>query len=245
MIRKSFVFLDGISPKFERRIWDQGINCWSDFVEKDSIKGISKKRKLKYHKQIEYVKKQLLSDNIEYLSNCLPNRERWRLYEYYKDECVYLDIEINRMNNDITAVCLYDGYETMMFVRGINLNIRDVKEVLSRYKMIVTYNGASFDLPQLRKYFNLDFPQIHVDLKPLCARIGLRGGLKEVEKLLGIERITDYEIRSGDPCKLYRLWKVTNDRHFLDLLMQYNEEDTVNLKPIAEHVMKKLSDIAS
>ena len=89
-----------------------------------------------------------------------------------------------------------------------------------------------------------DFSQIHVDLKPLCLRVGLKGGLKEIEKQLKVKRVTDYEIKAGDPCELYRLWKATGDRHFLDLLVQYNEEDTVNLKPIAEYVIRKLSDVA-
>ena len=53
MIRESFVILDNIKHKKEKSLWDQGINSWNDFLEKEEVKGLSKIKKLYYDSQIQ------------------------------------------------------------------------------------------------------------------------------------------------------------------------------------------------
>ena len=58
---------------------------------------------------------------------------------------------------------------------------------LGELRVWVTFNGGSFDLPVLRHAFpGLPRPVLHLDLKPVCRRIGLGGGLKSSEDRLGI-----------------------------------------------------------
>jgi len=136
---------------------------------------------------------------------------------------------------------LYDGHNTQMFVRGFNLNRDLIMDALSRYKMIVTFNGASFDLPVIQRYFQFDFNHVHIDLRHVCSKLGYVGGLKSIEKQMGIKRADEVKDVTGcEAVYLWNMWKSTGKKEYLDLLVQYNEEDIVNLEPIANKCIKSL-----
>lgn len=87
------------------------------------------------------------------------------------------------------------------------------------------------------------FAQIpHIDLRHLCAEVGLTGGLKKIEKELNIKRenFLVERIHGGDAAQLWRLWQGSRDEYYLRLLIEYNEEDIVNLKRIMEHCYKEI-----
>lgn len=242
MIRNSFVFIDGIGPKKERALWRRGIDDWEQFLNAKSIKGISKQRKETADAKIHRAREALYKLDSAYFARSLEPSEQWRLYDFFKEEAVFLDIETNGVNSysDITVVGLYDGMQFRPYVKGINLDYKELREDLSRYKLMVTFNGASFDLPFLRTMGVLpDVP--HVDLKHVCHKIGLKGGLKEIERTLGLTRSKIVDgLHGGDALSLWRIFRATGDRYYLDLLLEYNEEDCVNLKPLAEHAIKEL-----
>ncbi|MBD3303906.1 hypothetical protein GF343_02080 [Candidatus Woesearchaeota archaeon] len=235
MIRESFIFLDKISHKTEQNIWKQGVSCWNDFLKAEKIKGISKKRKEKFDLQLLEARQKLLKDAAEYFASLLPSGEHWRLYEQFKDETIFLDIEGN-----VSVIGLFDGYETKTMVRGFNFDKRLLEKEISKHKLVVTFNGSSFDLPALRRYFNFDFKIPHVDLRFVCQKIGLTGGLEHIERQLGVKRKEETFKDEIDIAFLWRRWRMTGNRKYIELLVQYNEEDIVNLKPIAEHAIKKL-----
>jgi uncharacterized protein YprB with RNaseH-like and TPR domain len=242
MIRETFLVLPGIKERKEKQIREQAKD-WNEFLNKE-IKGISKKRKLLYNKIIEISKEELLNDNANYFAEILPQKEHHRLYDQFKDQAVFLDVEADHMSGNITVIGLYDNYETKLMIKNINLEKEVLQKELKKYKMLITYNGSSFDLPIIRRYFGNIIPEIlHIDLKHLCQKVGLNGGLKQIEKKLGITR--EYEqksihITNGDPALLWRMWNGSRDEFYLDLLIAYNEEDVINLKRIIEEVMKKI-----
>jgi uncharacterized protein YprB with RNaseH-like and TPR domain len=251
MIENSFIFLEKIKKKREENIWKQGITCWDDFLSKgpDEIKGISKKSKLYYDQKIREAKKELYNYNPEYFINKLPLSEIWRLYNLFKDEAVFLDIETTGIGKvqDIIVVGLFDGISTKLLIKGINLDYNILKKELKRYKLLITYNGVSYDIPYLRRwYFKVfqDIPHIpHIDLKNLCHKLGYSGGLKKIEKRLGIIRnpLMD-KFQGGDILRLWKMWRASGDEYYLNLLVEYNEEDIINLKKIANYsidIMKK------
>lgn len=245
MIRQSFLFLERIGKTLENNIWEQGIKDWDDFLEADRIKGIAEHKKKYYDRMIEKARHSLYNFNSAYFYDLLPTCEHWRLYEFFKDDVVYLDIETSGVKDDgfITVVGLYDGLKTKIMIKNINLDFYALKKELSKYKMIVTFNGLTFDVPFLEKAFPNLLPRVpHFDLKHACARVGLKGGLKHVEKELGIERRNNLVERmyGGDAITLWRMWRATGDEHYLNLLVEYNEEDVINLKPIAGLVYEKL-----
>ena len=123
------------------------------------------------------------------------------------------------------------------------MNKEILKRELSKYKLIVTFNGASFDLPVIRKYFGQDsLPDIpHIDLRGVCSKIGLKGGLKSIEKQIGIARPDDLvHVYGSDAAYLWRKYQATGEKKYLDILIRYNEEDIMNLKPLAEHAVNQL-----
>lgn len=235
MIRESFIFLDKIGKKAEQNIWKQGISCWNDFLDKESIKGISKKRKSYFDLQLLEAKRKLLQDDAEYFAKLFPKSEHWRLYEHFRDEALFLDIEGN-----VSVIGLYDGYETKTLVRGFNFDKRLLEKIVSKYKILVTFNGSSFDLPLLKDYFNFNPKVPHIDLRFACKKIGLEGGLEIIERKLKVKRAEDTFKDDIDIAFLWRRWWMTGERKYIELLVKYNEEDIINLKPIANFVIKEL-----
>jgi uncharacterized protein len=257
MIENSFIFLEKIRDIGEENLWKQGITCWDDFLSKepDGVKGISKRSKLYYDQKIREARKELHRFNSSYFTDKLPLSETWRLYERFKDEAVFLDIETTGIGKyqDIIVVGLFDGISTKIMINGINLDYKVLADELRRYKMIITYNGAAYDLPYLKRVFPYyskvfqgipDFPQgipdgiPHIDLKHLCQKRGYFGGLKKIEKEFGIARNPILDgFYGGDVLRLWKMWRAGGDDYYLNLLVEYNEEDIINLKKIADEVI--------
>ncbi|MBN1386077.1 ribonuclease H-like domain-containing protein [Candidatus Woesearchaeota archaeon] len=243
MIRNSFVFLDKIGLTKEKLIWQSGVRHWDDFLRAGSVSGIGKARKFYYNMQVRNAEKELEKDNSCFFADRMPKSEMWRLYETFKDDALFLDIETTEHYGDITVIGMYDGKESNFMVRGFNLDKDKFYAYLEQFKLIITYNGLSFDQPVIERYFGKKFTKIpHLDLRHACARIGLVGGLKTVERTLGIDRDEEVaNVMGSDAIYLWSMWKATGKREYLDRLIRYNEYDIVNLKPIAEHVCSELS----
>ncbi|MBI3051133.1 ribonuclease H-like domain-containing protein [Candidatus Woesearchaeota archaeon] len=243
MLRKSFILLDKIGVRKERSIWSQGVGDWRDFLSAGKVNGIGKASKGFYDRQIVRARKALADEDSHYFAAALPASEHWRLFDEFGSEAVYLDIETTGLGfyDSLTVVGLYDGTATKTMIRGVNLDYRRLAEELSKYRMIITFNGASFDLPFLRKYAKI--PEVpHLDLRFACKRVGLSGGLKSIERQLGIERANKIiaDFNGGDAAELWRLYRATGDSYYLNLLVEYNEEDIVNLERISKLVCSEL-----
>ena len=78
-------------------------------------------------------------------------------------------------------------------------------------------------------------------MKSLTDKLGLKGGLKNIEKECGIVRPDDLAVMRGQHAvDAWRMWKTTGEERFLELLVKYNEEDVINLKQLAEYAIPKL-----
>ena len=247
MITNSFIFLEGIGKKLEQNIWKSGIQDWEKFLLADEIKNISGHRKLYYDRKILDAKKALFNFDSCYFNNVLQQSEMWRLYDFFKEDCVFLDIEttgLSKFNDDITVFGLYDGINTKTMIKGINLDYDVLKKELQKYKLIVTFNGSSFDVPFIEKRYPNMLPKIpNFDVKSITRQAGLKGGLKEIEKNLGIKRTHIVsKFYGGDALTLWKMYKATMDDYYLQLLVEYNEFDLVNLKSVADVCVKKMKE---
>lgn len=244
MIQKSFIILPGINSNNEQKLWNKGIDHWDKFIEKENIERIKPSRKIFLNQKLREAKHHLRSYNSSYFKDLMKPSDSWRLYDHFKDDVVFLDIETDGLSrwNDVTVVGLFDGINTKTMIKDINLNFDVLKEELSKYKLIVTFNGASFDLPFIEKRYPGTIPKIpHLDLRFACKKIGLSGGLKNIEKELGMKRRDLVDgLDGGDALTLWKMYKGSGDEHYLNLLVEYNEEDIINLKKIAEHTYKEL-----
>jgi uncharacterized protein YprB with RNaseH-like and TPR domain len=246
MITKSFIFLERIGHKVEKLIWNNGIYDWDSFLLNNKIKGLSRYRKLYYNRKILNAKKALYNFDSGYFIDLLPQSEMWRMYDFFKEDTVFLDIETTGLSkdDDITVFGLYDGINTKTMIKGINLDYNALKKELQKYKMIVTFNGASFDLPFIERVYPSLIPKIpNFDVKSITYKLGLKGGLKNIEKNLGIKRSNIIEkFYGGDALTLWRMYRATGDEYYLNLLVEYNEYDIINLKIVAEHCVKKMKE---
>ncbi len=241
MLRESFVLLPNIRHRTERKFWKQGITSWDDFIGAGKIRGLSSSRKERFDRKLADAKVHLRENNSSFFANSIPFSDQWRLYDEFKDEAVYLDIETNGYYSGITVIGLSDGVDAKSFVKGFNLDRSLIIKELEKYKLIVTFNGASFDLPVIERYFGFRPDLPHVDLRFVCKKVGYEGGLKSIEKQLDIRRRPEVEGISGeDAVYLWEMWKSTGDRDYLEKLVWYNEEDILNLRPLAEKTIPLL-----
>jgi uncharacterized protein YprB with RNaseH-like and TPR domain len=153
----------------------------------------------------------------------------------------YLDIEttgLTPVGCDITVVgmhlCNGNSAECVQLV-GREITSYGILETLEGVDIIYTYNGSRFDLPFIHARLGLDLEGLfaHRDLMYDCWRYNLRGGLKAVERQLGISR----DVQGVDGYEAVRLWwryVDSFDLDALDTLLAYNKEDVVNLKTLKE-----------
>ncbi|MBI5072667.1 ribonuclease H-like domain-containing protein [Candidatus Woesearchaeota archaeon] len=244
MLRNSFIFLDKVSHATEKKIWRQNIKTWEQFLEAKEIAGFGSSRKIFCDQQIKKAKEAAWNQDASMLKSLFPHAEHWRLYDYFKEDVCFLDIETSGYYGDITVVGIYDGKETKSMVKGKNLDPYLLAKLLREYKLLVTFNGASFDLPVINKYYPNTIPNIpHIDLRHPLAKLGFTGGLKQIEKELGIRRAKEVQgMHGGDAVTLWHLYKATGEEKYLERIVQYNEEDIINLKPLAEFVYEKMKE---
>lgn len=247
MLRNSFVFLERVGYKTEERLWRQGVLCWEDFLERSNVRGISSRVKRHHDRELEMALFSLRNKIPHYFSYRLKRRDHWRLYQEFRDSACFLDIETTGLgpySSEVTIVGVSDGRKVKTFVRGINLSEETLVEELSRYKLVLTFYGSAFDLPFLAKKFpRLRISVPHIDLCFAAKRVGLRGGLKTIERELGITR--DEEIRNIDgleAVRLWRRWERHGDEEALERLLEYNKADVANLRILAEVVYQRLRE---
>lgn len=233
MIQRSFVFLERIGRRKEQNLWRHGITDWVSFLKADSIPGFSSRAKAYYDRRIREAQQALAEDNSAFF-NRLPAIYKWRLWDHFREQAGFLDIEVDSRGK-IVVVGISDYYTTNFFVAGANLEKALLEKELLPYKILVTFNGAAFDLPKLKKQLGVAISIPHIDLKPLCVNLGWKGGLKEVELQLHLKRPKHLH---GNPVGLWKAFHASGDREWLDLLLEYNREDVENLKGVMERVWK-------
>jgi uncharacterized protein len=246
MIRRSFVFLPTIGRATERRIWSVGATSWSEFLDSDCIQGFSKKRKLELDSRIAEAEGFLDDKRSEYFCGLLPSTEQWRLFNELKEGAAYLDIESDGVGpgSVVTMVGILHKDKMTTLVRGQGLDSSAIMQALDGAKMLVTFNGSSFDLPMIEHEFPFSVPRVpHYDLRHVCPKAGYHGGLKSVEQQIGISRPQELEYVTGEQAVyLWHLWHRKGNQNALNLLTRYNAEDVRNLEPLADIVYKIMEE---
>ena len=151
----------------------------------------------------------------------------------------YLDIETTGLSPTdcmVTVVGIYicNGDDTKVTqLVGKDITTNSILEALNGVGKIYTYNGSRFDLPFIHGCLGINLTQVfpHHDLMYDCWKNNLYGGLKAVERQLGIARRLK-DMNGWEAVKLW--WKYVDsfDLEALNKLLEYNKEDVVNLKTL-------------
>lgn len=151
----------------------------------------------------------------------------------------YLDIEttgLSPIDCIVTVVGIYicNGENTKVIqLVGKDITADSLLEALEDVSIIHTYNGSRFDLPFINGCLGIDLNQLfpHRDLMYDCWRNNLYGGLKAVERQLGIERHLK-DMNGWEAIKLWWKYIESFDLEALNKLLEYNKEDVVNLRTL-------------
>ena len=244
MLNNTFIHIPGIGSVTERELWDSGVHTWRDFLDARSLPGRARSMEVVARPILEKCAERLGDMDARYFSENIPRRESWRMYADFRGSAAFLDIEttgLSPQSSIITLVGILDteGYHPFVYHR----NLSDLREALEKYDLIVTYNGASFDLPFVEYHFGSVFKhKAHIDLRHVLGRLGLKGGLKAIENRMGVARPSDLSALNGyDAVRMWRMWSRGNEGA-LDTLIRYNAEDVYSLPKLAEIAYRRISN---
>lgn len=146
----------------------------------------------------------------------------------------YLDIETS-FQGEITVVGVYRPGGGFKQIWGEDVRQDTLIALLEGAEFLMTYGGSRFDLPIINRSLGvrLDKLFVHRDLLFDCWNFRLYGGLKAVEKELGIKREIE-EVNGFMAMELWEKHRTSGDEEALRKLLLYNQQDVMNLVKIEE-----------
>jgi uncharacterized protein YprB with RNaseH-like and TPR domain len=241
VLSSTFLHVPGVGAITEQRIWQRGVHTWGDFLRNPGAAQLSARMTERVAAAAELSLDRLQCEDHRFFASAVPQREHWRAYPDFSHRVAYLDIETTGMGGHdvVTIIGLYDGETVRTYTRGEDLE--RFQEDIGQYRLLVTFFGSGFDLPFLRRRSpGLEFHQLHLDLCFALRRLGLSGGLKNIERQLAIPRSPETAGLDGwDAVRLWREWE-RGSRDALELLKAYNREDIVNLERLARYAYEHL-----
>lgn len=182
----------------------------------------------------------LEQNDIQYFIDNFSIKEQWRILVTYFDRLSYFDIETSGLSYDAyvtCVVCLHRG-KLLRFVHGENLD--DFLDLLEEIPLLVSFNGSSFDIPQLLHTWHIpEFPCPHIDLRWQCYHEQLSGGLKKVEDELGIVRPPDLQgVDGAEAVWLWFRWLQYQDQEARHRLIRYCAADVLTLQMVTALLLK-------
>jgi len=248
VIERSFIILPGIGPKNEQRLWANGIDSWDSLLFRKRIKGLSDERMERYRQIAKQIINLQSKGMIHEIGMMLPKKETWRLLGSWDSRYIAMDAECVKIQgiSSPVIVSVYRGFDRpVTLLRGDDLCWKNLKELIRGGQYLVTFNGSSFDMPMLERWGYSPDNIMHIDLRRFAQRAGLTGGLKSIERKLGIVRSRELEFSTERQVSyLWRLWEEKGSKNALDLLVRYNVQDTTTLRSLSKEIYDRLRNDA-
>ena len=164
---------------------------------------------------------------------------------------LFFDIETTGFSRDNTILyligCGYFAEEGFQFIQWFNDDGTSEEEILLAFQNIlskkdwqlVTFNGNSFDIPYLKRHYDLNeltcdiekYPSLdfYQFLKPFQNLFQMtHGKQKDWEQFLGLNREDKYD--GGQLIAVYKDYLMSKDEDLLHNLLLHNEDDLLGMK---------------
>lgn len=219
-----------------RQLQDQGIQTWHDALARpESIPTVVRSAVLEESQRCLAA---LARNDIDYFLRRLVPQDRWRILAEFRREATFFDIETTGLEYDaqITVICCWHRRELHYFVEHENLD--DFLTLLDDTRLLVSFNGATFDVPRVLDGFHIpDLPCPHLDLRWPCFHRGYTGSLKAVAAHLGIHRPRDLQDADGAlAVRLWQDWQQRRQEAARQTLLRYCASDVLLLAMVADRL---------
>jgi uncharacterized protein len=239
MINRAFQHLPGIGPRRLQRLEQAGIRDWTDLENRLPELGLGPAGRDRLRHALAQCREACAAADIARLIRTLHPADHWRILGAFFEGASYFDIETSGLDADstITVIACHHRGSLHTFVRGRNLDA--FLDLLDEVRLLVSFNGASFDVPRVLAEFHVPaIPCPHLDLRWICHHQHMRGGLKHIEQTLGLQRPTDLQGVDGQEAVwLWKLWEARRNPQALDRLVRYCAADAVCLHQVAARLL--------
>lgn len=241
MIHECFRHFRGVGPRTDQALRTGGFSNWGDCHGRRQDLPFSGSRRDRFLQEIERSARALEEEDIEFFVKAFPTAEHWRILGRYFHRATFIDMETTGLAwqfSHASVISAYHNGKMSNFVYGENLD--DFLALVDQSELLVTFNGNSFDIPFLEKTFNI--PTLgcpHVDLRWIAWHRGYRGGLKQIERLLGIHRPPSVDGIDGfEAVNLFYRWQ-GGDPAARDTLVRYCATDVLTTYLVAERLLNE------
>jgi len=237
MLENSFCHLDGVGSLTETRLWEQGICTWEmALAATGDVRGYARRR---LQRELPGSIHALQERDASYFAKRFAASDMWRIWNYFRDDACFLDLETTGLPPGpvkITVAALCDWKQVQLFIRGYNL--KALPRALVKYKVVVTFNGKTFDFPVLRKEFpTWQCEAGHIDLIYPLRRVGRSGGLKHILRQLRLTKPGPLDqVGGGFAPVLWSEYKKKGNNGALETLKAYAINDVIYLPALADYV---------
>ncbi len=239
MIEQAFQHLPGLGPERLKQLDAFGVRDWPDLRARLSELPFGPGTRTKLEGAVSRCEQALAENDLHYLVKTLAAPDQWRILGRYFDRAAYFDIETSGLDASsvVTLIACWHKGALHTFVRGRNLEA--FLDLLDEVELLVSFNGASFDVPRVLSEFHIPtIPCPHLDLRWVCYHQQHRGGLKQIERNLGIRRPPDLVgVDGAEAVWLWNLWEQGGNQRALDRLIRYCCADVITLEQVAARLL--------
>jgi hypothetical protein len=240
VLTRSLCCFHGISAGAERKLWRAGCLAWDHLPPAGHA--LSSRKAADLSAQVPVLRAALDGGVADFFLRRLPVGHRLRVWPDFARGTTFLDVETTGLapQDELTVIGIYRDGCQQTFVRGRNL--ADFLRIWRQTSVLVTFNGARFDWPILAREFGLTSAPPHIDLLAEARAFGYTGGLKAIERALGVRRSAG---EMGDGELAVRLWRQFADdgcEASLNQLLRYNAQDVRSLVVLARELLRRSMD---
>jgi uncharacterized protein len=239
LIHECFMHVRGIGPKTAALLGESGFSSWDDCFNRTDELPFNGKRRKHFIKELEQSAQALKREDIDYFISSFPTAEQWRILARYLKSAAFIDVETTGLSwHYCHASVIAAFYKGAIHSFRYGENLDDFLELVESAGLLVTFNGNCFDIPFLEKTFNI--PEIncpHIDLRWIAWHRGQRGGLKQIERAMGIRRPACVEGVDGlEAVELFYRWQ-QGDFEARHILIRYCAADVLSTYLLAERLL--------